>query len=130
MRRAANTKPKNASKARAAVAAGKSPVRRAARQATPARLCLGADCTLREAASLKSLLLSTVSPTDHVILEGGAVERIDTAALQLLVAFARREAQAGRRLVWDSASAELRVAGERLGVLEALSLPARQEGSR
>jgi phospholipid transport system transporter-binding protein len=128
MRRAANTKPKNASKPRAAVAARKPKVR-AAREITPARLCLGADCTLREAASLKSLLLSTVSSTDHVIVEGGAVERIDAAALQLLVAFARREADAGRRLVWDSASHELLVAGERLGVLEVLSLPARQEGS-
>jgi phospholipid transport system transporter-binding protein len=129
MRRAANTKPKNASKARVAVAVKKSPARRVARRATPAKLTLAADCTLREAAGLKSRLLSTVSPTDQVILEGGAVERIDAAALQLLVAFARREAAAGRRLVWDSASSELIGASARLGLLDVLSLPAPPEGS-
>jgi ABC-type transporter Mla MlaB component len=77
---------------------------------------------LREAADLKALLLSTVPPAGEVIIEGGAVERIDTAGLQLLAAFARREAAAGRCLAWQSASAELRGASARLGLLDCLGL--------
>jgi ABC-type transporter Mla MlaB component len=94
--------------------------------AVAARLTLAADCTLREAAGLKALLLQTVSPADHVIIDGGAVERIDTAGLQLLAAFARRESAAGRRLDWQSASAELLGAGARLGLLGALGLGGRE----
>jgi ABC-type transporter Mla MlaB component len=131
MRKGARAKPAKASKARVAIPAKKSrarrapagaPVRAAARQ--PARLTLAADCTLREAAGLKALLLQTVSPTGEVIIEGGAVERVDAAGLQLLVAFARREAAAGRQLNWQSASDELRGAGARLGLLAALGLAA------
>lgn len=88
----------------------------------PARISLAADCTLREAAALKSQLITTISPTDAVLIDGGAVERIDTAGLQLLVAFAQREHAAGRRLQWQAASEELRSASARLGLLGALSL--------
>jgi phospholipid transport system transporter-binding protein len=126
MRKGAKAKPQRASKARVALSA-KQRTAAATRAVAPpsllpARLTLAADCTLREAAILKTLLLSTVSPAGEVIIEGGAVERIDTAGLQLLVAFARREAAAGRRLAWQSASAELRGASERLGLLDCLGL--------
>jgi anti-anti-sigma regulatory factor len=93
-----------------------------ARVAGPARLSLGASCTLREAAALRTQLQGTVSKSDHVILEAGAVEHIDTVGLQLLVAFARREQAAGRRLEWQSPSHELLVASARLGLTEALAL--------
>jgi anti-anti-sigma regulatory factor len=144
MRKGANAKPRKASKARPAASAKKLPAARrktvAAKTrptskaakvapkasgkaaAAPARLTLAAACTLREAAMLKAQLLGTVSATDTVVIDGGAVERIDTAGLQLLVAFARREAAAGRRLDWASASGELLVSGARLGLLEVLSL--------
>jgi ABC-type transporter Mla MlaB component len=130
MRKGARAKPTKASKARVASPAKKPRARRASSAATtrpaatlPARLALGTDCTLREAAGLKALLLQTVSPTGQVIIEAGAVERIDAAGLQLLVAFARREAAAGRQLTWQSASDELLGAGTRLGLLAALGLP-------
>jgi phospholipid transport system transporter-binding protein len=146
MPKGANAKPK-ASKARVAAPAKKSATgaragnaKRAKKSATarsaaatpvaakpaavPARLTLGTECTLRDSANLKSQLLNTVSATDSVVVEGGAVEKIDTAALQLLVAFALREAAAGRRLEWVSASEELLGAGARLGLLEVLSLSA------
>jgi ABC-type transporter Mla MlaB component len=112
MGRGAKAKPRKASKARVAPAG-----KRAA-----ARLVLGTDCTLREAPALQAQLIATVSRTDTVTVDGGAVERIDAAALQLLVAFARRETAAGRRLAWTAASGELLGAGARLGVLEALNL--------
>ena len=116
MRKAAGTKPEKASKARLAAAN--------TRQTVPARLTLPAECTLRDAASLQGLLVGTVSPTDSVIVDGGAVTRIDAAALQLLAAFARRELAAGRRLDWHAASAALRTAGATLGLTAVLQLSA------
>ena len=113
-----------ASKPRAASASRKNATGKSASGKAPARLALAADCTLREAATLKAQLIATISPTDTVLIEGGAVERIDTAGLQLLVAFAQREQAAGRRLQWQSASDELRNASARLGLLDALSLSA------
>ncbi len=116
MRKAAVTKPKKASRARLAAAG--------TRQVAAARITLPADCTLREAAVLQALLVSTISPTSSVIVEGGAVTRIDAAALQLLAAFARRERAAGRQVEWQSASDDLNKASAMLGLSEVLQLPA------
>ncbi len=64
---------------------------------------LDASCTLREAADLQFSLVAASG--DPVVVDGSAVERIDTAGLQLLVALARRQQQGGRRLEWKAASA-------------------------
>lgn len=143
MRKAAKAKPAKASKSRLAAAATK-PARRAgggkaAAKATDsvtsapapavdARIALSAECTLRDAPALQALLINTISPTDTVIIEAGAVQRIDAAALQLLVAFAQREQAAGRRLSWQEPAAELIESSARLGLTEVLGLdaPARQ----
>jgi anti-anti-sigma regulatory factor len=61
---------------------------------------------------------------DPVVVDGSAVERIDTAGLQLLVAFARRQKEAGRRLHWEAASPALLSGSARLGLNEALGLGA------
>jgi anti-anti-sigma regulatory factor len=126
MRKGAKAKPKRASKPRVATPARKHSSNRAApRSKAPpaeARLVLAADCTLREAPALKAQLLATTSSGQQVIIEAGAVERIDAAGLQLLVAFAQREAAAGRRLAWQSVSDPLRGAGARLGLLDSLGL--------
>lgn len=111
MRKAARAKPKGASK-----------VRLAARAKKPARIELAAECTLRDAATLQALLVDTVSATDEVIVAAGAVTRIDAAALQLLVAFAQREAAAGRRVVWQDPSADFVESGARLGLAGILGL--------
>lgn len=119
--RAASASRRRSGARKPARAAGKVAARRSS-HGEPARITLAADCTLREAAALKAQLITTISPTDAVLIDGGAVERIDTAGLQLLVAFAQREHAAGRRLQWQAASDALRSAGARLGLLGALSL--------
>jgi anti-anti-sigma regulatory factor len=133
MRKGAKARPKRASKPRVATPSNAStakqrPAGKAARRKpsspTDARLVLAADCTLREAPALKAQLLAANSATPQVTIEAGAVERIDAAGLQLLVAFARREAAAGRRLAWQSVSDELRGVGARLGLLDSLGLAA------
>jgi anti-anti-sigma regulatory factor len=117
----------------------KKPARRAAARGTPRRkarppapvaspvsdafyLKLDASCTLRESADLQFSLVAAGG--DPVVVDGSGVERVDTAGLQLLVALARRQRQAGRRLEWKAASPELRKCGERLGLVEALGLSA------
>mgnify|MGYP001275688788 CR=1 FL=1 len=93
-----------------------------ASRAQPARVKLGEVCTLREAAALQSQLVAAVSPTDEVLVDGAAVSRIDAAALQLLVAFARREQAAGRRIVWQQPSAALVESSARLGLQQVLGI--------
>lgn len=128
MRRAAKAKPAVASKVRLAAAKKKTARARAtkprAAPAQAARIQLAPECTLREAAALQALLLATHSPTDSVVIEAGAVTRIDASALQLLVAFAMREAAAGRRLEWQAPSPELIESSARLGLIDLLGLPA------
>jgi phospholipid transport system transporter-binding protein len=85
-------------------------------------LKLDASCTLRETADLQFSLVAASG--DPVVVDGSAVERVDTAGLQLLVALVRRQQLSGRRLEWKAASPELVKCGERLGLLEALGLAA------
>ena len=80
---------------------------------------------MRDAPALQAMLIATVSPTDSVLVDGSAVTRIDAAALQLLVAFARREAAAGRRIDWQNPSSDLIESSAQLGLAAVLGLPAR-----
>jgi ABC-type transporter Mla MlaB component len=52
------------------------------------------------------------------------VERIDTAAIQLLCAFVRQRAVDGRSVAWMGVPAALREAAGLLGVSDILMLPA------
>ncbi|MEJ0100940.1 MAG: STAS domain-containing protein [Pseudomonadota bacterium] len=83
-------------------------------------LNLESSCTLRETADLQFSLVAAKG--DPIIIDGGAVERIDTAGLQLLVALALEQRHAGRRLEWKAASAELRKCAQRLALFEVLGL--------
>lgn len=88
----------------------------------PFYLKLDSCCTLRESADLQFSLVAATG--DPVVVDGSAVERIDTAGLQLLVALARRQQQTGRRLEWKATSPEIIKCGERLGLIAALGIAA------
>jgi phospholipid transport system transporter-binding protein len=60
-------------------------------------------CTVRESAMLRADLLSLLS-ADEVTLDVGAVERIDTAALQIVFAFVRDRRIAGAAVNWSGDS--------------------------
>lgn len=66
----------------------------------PGVLALGADCTLTEAESLQAALAGLLTETQTVTLDATAVQRIDTAALQLLAAFVRDRRLAGHAIAW------------------------------
>ena len=87
-----------------------------------AGLKLEPSCTLRDALDMQFQLLSTDFGDADVLLDGSAVERIDTAGLQMLVSFAKYHAVSGKRMQWAAASQELQRGSRLLGLDEALGL--------
>jgi phospholipid transport system transporter-binding protein len=61
-------------------------------------------CTVRESATLRTDLLDLLASADAVTLDVGAVERIDTAALQIVFAFVRERRAAGGMVNWSGDS--------------------------
>ena len=87
-----------------------------------AGLRLEPSCTLRDALDMQFQLLATDFGDSDVLLDGSAVERIDTAGLQMLVAFAKHHVASGKRMQWTAASQELQRGSRMLGLDEALGL--------
>jgi phospholipid transport system transporter-binding protein len=81
---------------------------------------LPADCRMAELPALRERCLAMPSGT----LDAAAVTRVDTAALQLLVAVQSDARARGEPIAWANVSAPLREAAERLGLTQALVLPA------
>lgn len=107
------------------------PVAESAPRASTARvgLRLEPSCLLRDALDMQFQLLSADFGEGDVMVDGSAVERVDTAGLQLLLAFVNDHEQKGRRVAWTDSSAELRRAAARLGLAESLRLPADGEAA-
>lgn len=90
--------------------------------ATPV-LRLETSCTLREASDLHFSMLGIRQDAGPFRIDGSAVERVDTAGLQLLVCFARARAAAGGTIEWTAVSPELARCVSRLGLGDILGLP-------
>ena len=83
---------------------------------TSAVLALAENCILRDANALKEQLLKLKDMAEPVTLEVGAVQRIETANLQVLGAFVRDRVKAGRRVHWSGESPALSQAIRLLGL--------------
>ena len=79
-------------------------------------LRLDAQCTIAQASAVKARLARLLGHPGKVALDGGAVERIDTACLQLLVAFIRERRAAEHPVAWHEASAEVINSARLLGL--------------
>jgi len=64
-----------------------------------------------------------------VIVDGSAVERIDTAGLQLLLSFVKHQASRGKSVRWLASSPELIRGSQLLGIAGILGLPESTSGS-
>jgi anti-anti-sigma regulatory factor len=84
---------------------------------------LPADCRMASQAALKEALLRAAD-AQAVVLNGGEVERIDTAFLQLLMLFRRELEMRGGSLKWQGASEVLVEGAGLLGLTRILDLPA------
>ena len=91
--------------------------------AAPVALVLPADCRIAAQVALKQALMEVLE-TDGIVLDGRAVERTDTAALQLLTLFQREVKARGSSLSWCGASDALNEAAGLLGLTQILELPA------
>ena len=78
---------------------------RTAKKAAPRRksarpVVLPAECAIASAPELRGGLLKRLSDARNVQIDASAVQRIDTASLQVLAAFARDRRAEGRTLEW------------------------------
>lgn len=97
--------------------------------AAPAGLRLEASCTLRDSIDMQFQLLAVDFGDSDVLVDGSAVERIDTAGLQMLVSFAKHQASRGKPVRWTAASSELTRGSQALGLSDLLGLPQSDNGS-
>lgn len=94
----------------------------------PAQLRLETSCTLREASDLHFSMLAVRQDAQVFSIDGSAVERVDTAGLQLLACFARARVAAGGTISWTAVSPELARCASRLGMEEVLGMPSTGAG--
>ena len=86
-------------------------------------LILASECTVAEADALKSELARRLDESETVTVDVTALQRIDTAGLQLLAAFVRDRRTAGRTIAWRGRAAALEAAAGLLGLNSMLELP-------
>ena len=87
-------------------------------------LRLPSQCTIRDATQLLGQLMLRLEHSAPVYIDAAKVERIDTAALQLLVAFLADRKARRRAVVWLECSEGLMRAAGALGLTGALALAA------
>jgi len=63
-------------------------------------VALPAECVIASAADLRTTLLKCLSESGNVQIDASAVQRIDTASLQVLAAFARDRRAGGLAVEW------------------------------
>jgi ABC-type transporter Mla MlaB component len=97
--------------------------RTASRRRRDGSLILAPDCTVAEADALKSELAARLQASEPVTVDVSAVQRIDTAGLQLLAAFVRDRRTAGRVVAWRGRAPVLDAAAGLLGLRDMLELP-------
>jgi anti-anti-sigma regulatory factor len=88
------------------------------------RVVLGTSCTIQEAAAVRAHLLAQAALPGPYEIDGGSVEMVDTAGVQLIVAFALDCLEKGVPYKWAGRSATLDKAIELLGVSPLLEYPA------
>jgi phospholipid transport system transporter-binding protein len=84
---------------------------------------VAAECTVADASSLKSDLAKLLDDTGIVTLDISAVQRIDTAGLQVIATFIRERESQGRQVEWRGSAPALTAAAKLLGLGSLLKLP-------
>jgi anti-anti-sigma regulatory factor len=88
------------------------------------RVVLGTSCTIQEAAAVRAHLLAQAALPGPYEIDGGSVEMVDTAGVQLIVAFALDCLEKGTAYKWAGRSPTLEAAIDLLGVGPLLEYPA------
>ena len=77
---------------------------------------LNSNCTVKDAAALKVSLCAIAKHSDAVTVDVSAVERVDTATMQLLCAFVRDRSGRKQSITWRGESQALQDAVRLLGI--------------
>lgn len=83
---------------------------------------IGKNVEISTVASLHERMLKAIDKSNSIDLKAEAVERIDSAGLQLILSFRRELQQSGGDLTWKHPSDKLRDAANLLGMSEELGL--------
>ena len=92
-----------------------------AQTAASRRYILSASCTVRESVDLRTALLELCDEPQPVVLDLALIERIDTAAMQVICAFIRDRRSAGRVVELSGEPEAFREAAQLLGLRHALA---------
>jgi anti-anti-sigma regulatory factor len=84
---------------------------------------VAAECTVADASSLKTGLSKLLEESGIVTLDINAVQRIDTAGLQVIATFVREREAHGRQVQWRGQAPSLAAAAKLLGLSALLKLP-------
>jgi anti-anti-sigma regulatory factor len=84
---------------------------------------VAAECTVADASSLKTGLSKLLEESGIVTLDIGAVQRIDTAGLQVIATFIRERESHGRQVQWRGHAPAMSVAAKLIGLSALLKLP-------
>jgi phospholipid transport system transporter-binding protein len=116
-RKAARTTGKKPRTAKAAA-----PKRKASKAKTPKPVSLPAECVIASAPDLRDVLLKRVGEAGNVQIDASAVQRVDTASLQVMAAFVRDRRNDGLSCEWLSVPTCLTEAATLLDLTNALGL--------
>jgi ABC-type transporter Mla MlaB component len=83
---------------------------------------IAAECTVADAGSLKAGLAKLLDDAGTVTLDISAVQRIDTAGLQVIATFVRERESHGRQVEWRGTAPALAAAAKLLGLSSFLKL--------
>jgi anti-anti-sigma regulatory factor len=84
---------------------------------------LNSAITIRDVSDLLEELNNISADKNELIFESNMVERVDTAALQLLLGFYLFAIDAGKKVVWDKPSEALCKAVNMLGLNDVIDFP-------
>ena len=90
---------------------------------------VAADCTVADAGNLKSGLAKLLDDAGVVTLDISAVQRIDTAGLQVIATFVRERDSHGRQVEWRGVAPAVMATARLLGLTSLLKLPAAAEAA-
>jgi len=87
------------------------------------RVVLGGSCTIHEGAAIRAHMLEQLARPGPYEIDGSAVNRVDAAGVQLIVAFALDCLERGLEYAWTGRSPTLEQAIELLSVGALLESP-------
>ena len=92
-------------------------------------IALASNCSVKDAAALRDSLIAVAGADQPVLLDASAVERVDTATIQLLCAFVHERVAGNKGILWQAVPAAVREAARLLGVQALLALPPETSGA-